>query len=39
VLYLDLSFHLKAPKLHISYFEVTLHMGIALKLGSSFKVI
>jgi hypothetical protein len=38
VLHLGLGFHSKAaPKLHIGYFEVTLHVGIAFKVGLSFK--
>jgi len=37
---INLGFHLhsKAPKLHIGYFEATLHVGITFKVGSSFKV-
>jgi hypothetical protein len=38
VLHLGFGFHSKAPKLHISDFEVTLHVGIAFKVQSSPKV-
>jgi hypothetical protein len=38
VLHLGLGFHSNAPKLHIDYFEVTLHVGIAFRVRSSFKV-
>ncbi len=40
VLHLGLGFHSKAPsKLHIGYFEATQHVGIAFKVGLSFKVL
>jgi hypothetical protein len=40
VLHLGLSFHSKAPpKLHIGYFQTTLHVGIAFKVGFSLKVL
>jgi hypothetical protein len=39
VVHLGLGLHSKAsPKLHIGYFEATLHMSIAFKVGLSFKV-
>jgi hypothetical protein len=38
VLHVSLGFHSKALKLHIDYFEVTLHVGIALRVRSSPKV-
>jgi hypothetical protein len=33
-----LGFHSKAPKLHIDYFKMTLHMGIVLRVRSLSKV-
>ncbi len=40
VLHLGLSLHSKVlPKLHIGYFEATLHVGIAFKVGLSLKVL
>jgi hypothetical protein len=33
VLHLSLGFHSNAPKLHIGYFEVTIDVGIAFKVG------
>ncbi len=40
VLHLRLGLHSKAPpKLHIGYFEATLHVGIAFKVGLSLKVL
>jgi len=40
ILYLGLDLHLKVPpKLHIGYFETTLHVGIAFKVGLSLKVL
>jgi len=38
VLHLGFGLHSKAPKLHIGYFEVTLHVGIAFKVQASLKV-
>jgi len=38
VLHLGLGLHSIAPKLHIGYFETTIHVGIAFKVGFSFKV-
>jgi hypothetical protein len=37
VLQLSFDLHSKAPKLHIGYFEATLHVSIAFKVGSSLK--
>jgi hypothetical protein len=40
VLHLGLGLHSKAPpELHIGYFETTLHLGIAFKVGLSLKVL
>jgi hypothetical protein len=40
VLHLSLGLHSKAPpKLHIEYFKVTLHVGIAFKVRLSLKVL
>jgi hypothetical protein len=40
VLHLSLGLHSKAsPKLHIRYFERTLHVGITFKFGLSFKIL
>ncbi len=38
VLHLGLGLHSITPKLHIGYFETTIHVGIAFKVGFSFKV-
>ncbi len=38
VLHLGFGFHSKAPKLHIGYFEMTLHVDIAFRVRSSLKV-
>jgi hypothetical protein len=39
-LHLGLGLHSNAsPKLHIGYFESTLHVGLAFKVGLSFKVL
>jgi len=37
VLHIRLGFHLRVPKPPMGYFEVTLHVGIAIKAKSSFK--
>jgi hypothetical protein len=40
VLHLGFGLHSKEPpKLHIGYFETTLHVGIAFKVGLSLKVL
>jgi hypothetical protein len=40
ILHIDLGLHSKAPpKLHIEYFEATLHVSIAFKIGLSLKVL
>jgi hypothetical protein len=39
VLHLCLSLHSEAPKLHIGYFEVTLHVGIVLKLDLHIRLL
>jgi hypothetical protein len=38
VLHKGFGIHSKAPKIHIDYFEMTLHMSIVLRVKFLFKV-